>query len=130
MSFIRAIRRKMKDGSERQYYYRVESYRKDGRVHQRMIEYLGTNPNRLSMNIDVATAAKVASILSSTPSPTQAARMLREAGIPVVTRPGSISLIYNPPPQAAHSPHRMTTARRQWISARKHRVRCAAACWL
>jgi hypothetical protein len=97
MSFIRAIRRKMKDGSERQYYYRVESYRKDGRVHQRMIEYLGTNPNRLSMNIDVATAAKVASILSSTPSPTQAARMLREAGIPVVTRPGSISLIYNPP---------------------------------
>ncbi len=62
-----------------------------------MVEYLGTNPGRMSMDIDVATAAKVASILSSTPSPTQAAKMLREAGIPVVIRPGSISLIYNPP---------------------------------
>ena len=128
MSFIRAIRRKMKDGSERQYYYRVESYRKDGRVHQRMIEYLGTNPNRLSMNIDVATAAKVASILSSTPSPTQAARMLREAGIPVVTRPGSISLIYNPPPQDAHSAHRMTLTAAQWNCARGEHAPNAAEC--
>ena len=96
MSFIRAVRRKMKDGSERLYYYRVESYRKEGRVHQRMLEYLGTNPGRMHLQIDLATAARVAAVLSGSPSPTQAAKMLREAGIPVMTRPGSISLIYNP----------------------------------
>ena len=95
MSFIYGKKRVLKNGKERTYYYRVENYREGGRVRQRVLEYLGTNPNRLSMNIDAATAAKVASILSSTPSPTQAARMLKEAGIPVVTRPGNISLIYN-----------------------------------
>ena len=97
MSFIRSIRRKLKDGTEREYYYRIEGYREGGKVKHRMIEYLGTNPNRMSIDIDVMTAAKVASILSSNPSPTQAMKMLREAGIPVMTKPGSISLIYNPP---------------------------------
>ena len=97
MSFIRAVRRKMKDGSERLYYYRVESYRKEGRVHQRMLEYLGTNPGRVHLQIDLATAARVAAVLSGSPSPTQAMKLLREAGIPVMTKPGSISLIYNPP---------------------------------
>ena len=97
MSFIRSITRTLKDGTERTYYYRVEGYREGGKVKHRMLEYLGTNPNRMSMNIDVATAAKVASILSGSPSPTQAAKLLRDAGIPVAVRPGSISLIYNPP---------------------------------
>ena len=97
MSFICSRKRVLKNGKERTYYYRVENYREGGKVRQRVLEYLGTNPNRMSIDIDVMTAAKVASILSSNPSPTQAMKMLRDAGIPVVARPGSISLIYNPP---------------------------------
>ena len=62
-----------------------------------MLEYLGTSLNRMSVNFDVATAAKVAAILSGSPSPTQVAKLLRDAGIPVAVRHGSISLIYNPP---------------------------------
>ena len=81
MSFIRAVKRKMKDGSERSYYYRVESYRKDGKVRQRMVEYLGINPGRVYMQIDLATAAKVAGILSGNPPPSQVQRMFREIGI-------------------------------------------------
>ncbi len=97
MSFIRAIKRKMKDGSERMYYYRVESYRKEGRVHQRMLEYLGTNPGRVHMRIDPATAVRVARILSTNASPSQVQRMFREIGIELAGRPSSVSLIYNPP---------------------------------
>ena len=97
MSFIYGKNRVLKNGKKRTYYYRVENYREGGKVRQRVLEYIGTNPNRLSMEIDVATASKVASMLSSAPSPTLAAKLLRDAGIPVVVRPGSISLIYNPP---------------------------------
>jgi len=97
MSFIRAVKRKMRDGSERLYYYRVESYRKEGRVHQRMLEYLGTNPGRVHMQIDLATAARVAEILSMKASPSQVQRMFRDMGIELAGRPSSVSLIYNPP---------------------------------
>jgi hypothetical protein len=97
MSYIRTIKRVLKDGTERIYYCRVEGYREGGRVKQRVIEYLGVNPNRFVVNIDPTTAARVASIILKYPSMTDARKMLRNAGIPFRGKPNTVSLTYNPP---------------------------------
>ena len=52
MSFTRSITRKLKDGTERTYYYRVEGFREGGKVRQRMVEYLGTNPDLPTIPLD------------------------------------------------------------------------------
>ena len=97
MSYIRSVRKILKDGTEREYYYRVEGHREGGKVKQRMVEYLGLNPNRLTVEVDPATAAKVAAIMLQAPSQAEATRMLRNAGIPARGKPGTVSIIYNPP---------------------------------
>ena len=97
MSYIRSITRILKDGTERKYYYRVEGYREGGKVRQRVIEYLGVNPYSITMNVDVETAAGIASMLLQLPSQTETLKMLGKAGIPVRGKAGTVSLIYNPP---------------------------------
>jgi hypothetical protein len=97
MTYIRSIKREMKDGTERKYYYRVEGYREGGKIKQRVVEYLGVNPNRLVVNVDQETAAMVASIILRYPSITDAGKMLRNAGIPFRGKPSTVSLKYKPP---------------------------------
>ena len=97
MSYIRSTSKTLKDGTERKYYYRVEGYREGGKVKQRVVDYLGIYPNRITMNVDAETAASVASVILQLPSQTEATKMLRKAGIPVKGKPGTVSIIYNPP---------------------------------
>ena len=97
MSYIRSTSKTLKDGTERKYYYRVEGYREGGKVKQRVVDYLGIYPNRITMNVDAETAASVASVILQLPSQTEATKMLRKAGIPVRGKPGTVSIIYNPP---------------------------------
>lgn len=44
MAFTRTHKRRLKDGTTRTYYERVESYREGGKVHQRRVRYLGISP--------------------------------------------------------------------------------------
>ncbi len=47
----------------------LRKYREGEKVRHRMLEYLGTNPTSTNMSIDVTTAAKVASKLFGSISP-------------------------------------------------------------
>ena len=47
-----------------------------GKVRQRVIEYLGVNPYSITMNVDVETAAGIASMLLQLPSQTETLKML------------------------------------------------------
>ncbi len=53
ISFTRSITRKFKDGTERTYYHRVDGFRVGGKVRQRMVEYVGTNPDRPTIPLDL-----------------------------------------------------------------------------
>lgn len=99
MSYLRSIERTLKDGTRQRYWYRVEGYRQDGKVRQRVVDYLGTNPNRRAIVLpDPNFAARVAvAILQDAPSPTETRRRLRALGIDLPTRPQKVSLVYNPP---------------------------------
>ena len=98
MSFTRGITRKLKDGTERTYYYRVEGFREGGKVRQRMVEYLGTSPNRRTFPLDPALAARVAlALLEGKPSPTVVWDRLKDLGLDLPGRPQQVSLTYNPP---------------------------------
>jgi len=46
------------------YYYLVEGYRKDGKVKQRIVKYLGTSPFQTEFDLDPKTGVQVAQILS------------------------------------------------------------------
>lgn len=98
MAFTRGITRKLKDGTERTYYYRVEGFREGGKVRQRMVEYLGTNPNRRTFPLDPALAARVAlALLEGKPSPAVVWDRLKGLGLELPGRPQQVSLTYNPP---------------------------------
>jgi len=98
MPFIRGITRRLKDGTKRTYYYRVEGFREGGKVRQRMVEYLGTNPHRRTIPLDPALAARVAlALLEGKPSPTVVWERLKDLGLDLPGRPQQVSLTYNPP---------------------------------
>jgi hypothetical protein len=81
MAFIRAQKRKTKDGI-RTYYYLVENKRENGKVKQKVLKYLGTNPNKISVDLTVeqCTAILGSSILS-TATAEERKRKLHEIGI-------------------------------------------------
>ena len=69
MAFIRGQKRKTKSGV-RIYYYLVENQRVDGKVRQKVLKYLGTNPNKMTVDLtsEQATAILGNSILSEAAS--------------------------------------------------------------
>jgi mannitol-specific phosphotransferase system IIBC component len=92
MAFIRAQKRKTKKGV-RTYYYLVENKRENGKVKQKVLKYLGTNPNKISVDLTVeqCTAILGSSILS-TATAEELKRKLHEIGICVLD--GAIEKIF------------------------------------
>ena len=81
MAFIRAQKRKTKKGV-RTYYYLVENKRENGKVKQKVLKYIGTDPNKISVDLTVeqCTAILGSSILS-TATAAELKRKLQEIGI-------------------------------------------------
>jgi len=98
MSYLRAKKRTLKDGTVRSYWCRVEGYREDGKVHQRVIEYLGTNPKVRTIPLDPALAARVALVLlDGKPSASVVWDKLKDLGLDLPGRPKQVSFTYTPP---------------------------------
>ncbi|OEU54291.1 MAG: hypothetical protein BA871_09730 [Desulfuromonadales bacterium C00003096] len=81
MAFIRAQKRKTKSGI-RTYYYLVENKWENGKVKQKVLKYIGTNPNKISVDLTVeqCTAILGSSILS-TATAVELKRKFQEIGI-------------------------------------------------
>ncbi|MDE1822475.1 MAG: hypothetical protein KGI98_16675 [Euryarchaeota archaeon] len=97
MSYVRAFKKTLADGSVQAYYARVESYREDGKVRQRVLEYLGSNPQRRQFPLDPPLARKVAAVVAEPLSPTDAMGKLKDLGFDVPFRPRQLMLLNNPP---------------------------------
>lgn len=98
MSFLRAIKRRLKDGTERSYWYRVEGYREGGKVRQRMVEYVGVNPQARTITLDPKLAPHVAlAMMEGSPSAPVVADRLRGLGLDLPGHPKKFSLTYTPP---------------------------------
>ena len=87
MAFIRGQKRKTKSGI-RIYYYLVENRRVDGKVKQKVLKYLGTNPNKITVDLTSEQARAILGdpILSETTSE-ELKENLQEMGIRVPEGP-------------------------------------------
>ena len=98
MSFVRPRKRRLKDGTVQTYYYRVENVWEGGNVHQKVLEYLGTNPLARTFPLDPALARKVAAVLTTgDPTPTEIWTRLKDLNLDLPGRPRQVSLTYTPP---------------------------------
>lgn len=98
MSFVRAIQRRLKDGTIRKYYARIETYREGGKVRQRVIEYLGTSPHARTLHLDPRLAANVAlALIEGQPPASLVADRLRRLGLDIPPQAKQFSLTYTPP---------------------------------
>ena len=97
MSYVRPFKKTLKDGTVQTYYGRVEAYREGGKVRQRLIEYLGTNPHRRTFSLDPPFARKVAAVVAEPLSPTGMMVKLKDLGLDVPFRPRQLMLLNNPP---------------------------------
>ena len=97
MSYLRAKKRTLKDGTVRSYWCRVEGVREGGKVHQKVVEYLGVNPNVRTFPLDEALARKIAPIVATSAPPTVIMNLLKDQGFEVPFRPRQVDLRNNPP---------------------------------
>jgi hypothetical protein len=98
MSFIRTYKRALSDGTARTYYARVENVWEGGKVRQRVIEHLGTNPHARTFPLDPRLAANVAlALIEGRPSTALAAERLRGLGLDIPPQAKQFSLTYTPP---------------------------------
>lgn len=98
MSFIRSYKRTLADGTPRTYYARVENVWEGGKVHQRVLEHLGTHPHARTVLLDPRLAANVAlALIEDQPSATRTADRLRGLGLDIPPGAKQFSLTYNPP---------------------------------
>ena len=98
MSYLRCRKRTLKDGTVQSYWYRCEAYWEKGRSHERVLEYLGVSPNRRTIPLDPALAARVAlALLEGKPSSSVIWDRLKDLGLGLPGRPQQVSLTYNPP---------------------------------
>ena len=97
MSYLRKKPRRMKDGSVQTYWYRCETYWEGGRSHERVLEYLGTNPLVRNFALDPPLARKVAAVVAEQLSPTEARSKLKDLGLDVPILPKQLMLLNNPP---------------------------------
>jgi len=111
MAFVRKKARRTKSGEVREYYYLVENRWEDGKVRQKVVEYLGTSPHRREVPVDPAVAGVVAQVIASGAPMEDMKKVLKKLGITVAGRLNQVSLTYKPPPQEVHSPSRVSPAR-------------------
>jgi hypothetical protein len=98
MSYLRSKSRPLKDGKTQTYWYRVEGVREKGKVRQKVVEYLGTNPQARTIPLDPALTARVAlALIEGQPTAAVAAERLRGLGLDLPGRPRQFSLTYTPP---------------------------------
>ncbi len=98
MSYQKAKPRKLADGTIRSYWYECEAYRdENGRSRERVLKYLGVNPNVRTFPLDEALARKVAPVVATSASPTEIMNLLKDQGYNVPFRPGKVELINLPP---------------------------------
>ncbi|EQD77603.1 hypothetical protein B1B_00976 [mine drainage metagenome] len=97
LSYLRKKPRRRKDGSLQAYWYRCETHWEDGRSHERVIEYLGTNPNVRNFALDPPLARKVAALVAESISPTEAMTKLTDLGLEVPFRPRQLQFLNTPP---------------------------------
>ena len=98
MSFVRPRKRRLKDGTIQTYYYRVENVWEGGKVHQKVLEYLGTNPLARTLSLDPPLARRVAEALTTgNPTPTEIWNRLKDLDLDLPGRPRQVSLTYTPP---------------------------------
>ena len=96
-SFIRPRKRPLKDGTIQTYYYLVENIWEGGKVHQKVLEYLGTNPHSRTIPLDSPLAKKVAEVFTTGDlTPTEIRSRLKGLDIDVPGRPRQVSLTYTP----------------------------------
>ena len=81
------------------YYYLVEGYRKDGKVKQRIVKYLGTSPFQTEFVLDPKNSVRIARVLSEKNQSSDVLKQrLEKLGISFP--PGELKearLIFNPP---------------------------------
>ena len=98
MAFTRKKTYKRKDGGISNYYYRVENKWVDGQSRQKVLEYMGSSPNRKEIRVDTATAGELAKALfSQEPSPEEIAETLAVLGIHATDEITKVSMVYDPP---------------------------------
>ena len=97
MSYLRKKPRRMKDGSTQTYWYRCETYWEGGRSHERVLEYLGTNPNVRNFPLEPPLARKVAAIVAQPLAPTEMRRELLDVGLDIPFLPKRLDFLNTPP---------------------------------
>ena len=97
MTYLRCRKRQLKDGTVQNYWYRCEAYWENGRSHERILEYLGKNPQQRQFPLDPPLARKVAAVVAEPISPTEAMGKLKDLGLDVPFRPQQLMLLNNPP---------------------------------
>ncbi|MGI0130870.1 MAG: hypothetical protein ACREEC_12110 [Thermoplasmata archaeon] len=97
MAYLRCRKRKLKDGTIQGYWYRCEAYWEGGRSHERILEYLGTNPLVRNFVLDPPLARRVAAVIAEPLSPTDAMNKLKDLGLDVPFRPRQLQFLNNPP---------------------------------
>lgn len=98
MAYLKRKPRRLADGTIQSYWYRCEAYRDEhGRSREKVLEYLGTNPNVRNFPLDSPLARKVAAVIAEPLSPTDAMGKLKDLGFDVPFRPRQLMLLNNPP---------------------------------
>ena len=97
LSYLRSKARRLKDGTLQRYWYRCEAYWEGGRSHEKILEYLGTNPLVRNLPLDPPLARKVAPIVAEPLIPTDVMVKLEDLGPDLPLRPRQIMLLNNPP---------------------------------
>jgi hypothetical protein len=97
ISYLRSKSRLLKDGQTQTYRYRVEGVREKGKVRQKVVQYLGTNPHVRTIPLDPALTARVAlALIEGQPTATRAAE--RRRGLDPPGHPRQFALTCIPPP--------------------------------
>ena len=97
MTYLRCRKRALKDGTIQSYWYRCEAYWEGGRSHERILEYLGTNPHQRTFALEPPLARKVAALVAEPLSPTDMRGKLKDLDIDLGFRPRQLMLINTPP---------------------------------
>ncbi len=98
MSYLKAKPRKLADGTVQNYWYLCEAYRdEEGHSRERVLQYLGVNPNLRTFQLEEPVARRIAPIVASLRSPTEIMNLLKDQGFEVSFRPRQVQLINNPP---------------------------------
>ncbi len=97
MSYLRDKPRRLKDGTLRHYWYQCETYWEEGRSHERILKYVGTNPNVRIFPLEETLARKVAPVVAQQLSPTDLREKLRDLGFDLPFRPRQVDFRNIPP---------------------------------